>query len=216
MNKIFKKFFVLSLSFTLVLVNLCSISIPANDKVNETYEDEYCRINQTNNVVTIYEKSTKKEIQMTIENENEAILKYSSGKVKRLHRDKKYNICLENKVVLKPSVKVEKEKTSSTMSSLAKSGSWHYYQTIYYDTKTKGDIENIAYSIFSFCPYIGPVVAIAGIVKTAKNLGAKTLYVKVKQYYYTGYSKYKYENYFYSNKSRTKLIKHTTTYQKMW
>lgn len=77
-------------------------------------------------------------------------------------------------------------------------------------------MESIALGLFSFMPYVGSVVGLIAIIKTAKNMGAPVLYVKVKEYYYTGYSKYKYENYFYANKKRTKLIKHTTTIKRMW
>jgi hypothetical protein len=214
MKVIIKKIFAISLAMSFVFSTAFSAKVHANENVGERFEDDNYKISQKENIVTIYDKLTKKEIVMTIKNENEAVLKYSNGDVKEVTRENNI-IYLDDKVTVKPQLKQYSiQGKSNNLSKAART--WHYYQTIYYNTKTKGDIESIALGIFSFCPYVGKIIGIVAIIKTARNMGAKTMYVKVKQYYYTGYSKYKYENYFYANKSRTKLIKHTTTYKKMW
>ncbi len=46
--------------------------------------------------------------------------------------------------------------------------------------------------------------------------GAKTLYVRVKQYRTSGYQFYKYDSYYYANASLTKLVKKTSQTKRMW
>ena len=65
-------------------------------------------------------------------------------------------------------------------------------------------------------PYVGWIGTIAGIIESARNIGAPVLYVKVDHYHTFNYSWYKYENYFYTKSNYTGLIKHTTEYKKMF
>lgn len=91
-----------------------------------------------------------------------------------------------------------------------------YVQTYKYNTKTQGDLKSLALSILSFMPIVGPIYGVIGVIETARGLGAKTLYVKVKQYRTAGYQFYKYNTYYYTNKKMTKLIKKTSKEKRMW
>lgn len=53
----------------------------------------------------------------------------------------------------------------------------------------------------------GPIFGIVAIIDATRSMRAKTLYVRVKQYRTSGYQFYKYDSYYYTNASLTKLVK---------
>lgn len=93
---------------------------------------------------------------------------------------------------------------------------WIYLDTLYYDTKTQGDIQSLVIGMLSFLPYVGPVFAIASMISVFQSLGHPTMYVKTLRYYASGYRFYKYDSYFYSNPERTNLINTTSEIKQMW
>lgn len=214
-KNLLKKVFIMGLALSLIFVEFFGIKVSANEQT-ETYEDETYRVIQQGNVITFWNKKTEERATMIIKNEDKAELILPSGQKKKLSRDQDNNVYLENRLTVKSPVKTEEIASKASVMNTKSSGKWHYLQTTYYNTKTKGDMESIALGLFSFMPFVGKLVGLIAIIKTARNMGAPVLYVKVKEYYYTGYSKYKYKSYFYANKKRTKLIKQTTTIKRMW
>lgn len=91
-----------------------------------------------------------------------------------------------------------------------------YLDTLYYDTKTRGDLQSLAFTFLSFIPYVGSVFTIAGIINTFQSLGHPTMYVKVNRYYAKGYQFYKYDSFFYSDPGRTNLVDRLTEIKQMW
>lgn len=211
MKNIIKKIIITTTLFLLTCISFTS-SINASQIIDQ-YEDEDYKIVQTEKTITILDKKTQEKAIISFSNQNKATLTLPNGEEKSITRDNDGNVYLNNKLTVNsPLVTRENRITSRT----AGDGKYHYFQTTYYDTKTQGDLQAIALKLFSLMPYVGWIGEIAGIIQAAKNIGASTLYVKVDHYYITGYSRYKYENYFYSDSKRTKLIKHTTEYKQMW
>lgn len=213
MRKFLKQSLTIAIMFSIIITNIF-VSITSANENFESYEDELYNIMKVDNVITIMEKKTGKEVKLIIDNDDKGELVLPSGEKKQIIRNDKNDICLDKKIVMKSSVQYEVLKQANSKAKSKKK--WNYLRTYYYNTKTKGDLESIALGLFSLMPYVGTVATIAAIITTARNMGAPILYVKVKEYYYTGYSKYKYENYFYADKKRKKLIKHTTEIKYMW
>lgn len=77
-------------------------------------------------------------------------------------------------------------------------------------------MRSLALGILSFMPITGPIFGIVATIDAARSMGAKTLYVRVKQYRTSGYQFYKYDSYYYANASLTKLVKKTSQTKRMW
>ena len=207
LKKILTAFTTLSILCTASLGN-----IHATENV-PSFEDDMYRIIEANNTVSILDKRTGEEIRMVLHDDNNATLITSSGEEKVITRDTKGNVYLDNELAVESPLTIDETRNGSIA---LRGGKYHYFQTTYYDTKTQGDLQSLALALFGFMPYVGTLVSIISIIQSARNIGAETLYVKVDHYYIDGYSMYKYENYFYTNKERTKLLKHTTEYKRMW
>lgn len=197
------------------------------------YEDEDFKITQTENERVVLDKKTLKNVTLTFTDSTHStgIYKDAEGNIKKYSKDNSGNVYLDDECVLKVTKSIEPEEKNKNFRSYAsprsytnsnyfigKNGYKYYYVTTYtYNTKTTGDATSIALGILSFIPYVGPTIfGVAGIIETARNFGAPTLYVKQKVYCTSDYSNYAYRNYFYSDSNHSKLIESNTVYKKMW
>lgn len=170
----------------------------------QEFDGDYFYLVQEGNKVTMTDKESGETVFIEIEDINNAILTLEDGTITDYQREAP---------ILKPTTRmgvpipdyIDPSKFSYT-----------YFQTTYTDTKTQGDIESIALGLLSFMPYFGGIFGIIGIIETARNLGAKTIWIKTKEYYAQGYMYYKYHSYFYTNSKYKNHFKDTINYVKMW
>ncbi|WP_415336098.1 hypothetical protein [Clostridium perfringens] len=218
---------------TTYAANLNNIQKSQSYKTGVIYEDKDFKITQTENERIVLDKKTSKNTILTFTDSthSKGTYKDAEGNIKKYSKDENGNVYLDGECVLEVTQSIESEGKNKNFRSFARSRSYtnpnyfvgkngykYYYVTTYtYNTKTAGEATSIALGILSFIPYVGPTLfGVAGIIETARNLGAPTLYVKQKVYCTSDYSNYAYKNYFYSDANHSNLIDSNTVYKKMW
>lgn len=168
------------------------------------YDGDYFYLVQEGNKVTMTDKESGETVFIEIKDINNATLTLEDGTTTEYQRE---NLIL--RPVSRMGVPIPDYIDPSKFD-------YTYFQTTYTDTKTQGDIESIALGLLSFMPYFGGIFGIIGIIETARNLGAKTIWIKTKEYYAEGYMYYKYHSYFYTNSKYKNHFKDKINYVKMW
>lgn len=204
-----------------------------NDYSFETgvlYEDNDFKITQTENDRTVLDKKTSKTTVLTFTDSTHTRGTYKDidGTIKKYSTDDNGNIYLDDSCFIEVhhSNKIVKDNSIMSLASYGytnprsftgKDGFKYYYVTQNtYNTTTAGNAASIAMGILSFVPYVGTIFGVAGIVETARNLNATTLYVVQDEYCTSDYSHYAYKNYFYSDAKHKDLIDSNVEYKKMF
>ena len=206
--------FILSVLVMGIIAPITLVNAETASTLNEYAIDNIKILEDDKGNLLLSDNVTGEKVALSINNDDSASLKMNDGEIKEVSRDEVGNIYVDNKLEIPSPV----GSVDSTIPSIQKraASKWIYFQTTYYDTTTQGNLQSIALGLFSLMPYVGTVATIAGIIQTARNLNAPTLYVKVNQYHTKGYQFYKYDSFFYSNKARTKLVKRVTKEKRMW
>lgn len=194
----------------------------ATTQGQEIYDGQYYHIEQVGDSIMIKDKSTGETATMEMISDDLAIFTNDNGESSTLTRGESGEVYLNNEIVQDPIIDMTSNQLDNAVEDkdnnlpVLRSGTYHYFQTTYSNTHTDGTIQSIALGIFSFMPYVGWIATIAGVVEAFKSLGQPIMYTKTDHYYIDGYSKYKYITKYYSNSSRTKLVRTTTLYKSMW
>lgn len=223
MKKITKIF-----TFLILMLTINSACFPAVVTfANEIQEDKrYEAVKNSNTSVTLIDIEKRESVTIDILDNNNAIYTDVDGNKNEVYIDGEGNVYLNG--VLEATrddvnVRVVREEeytpNSSTFRMSRSAGEnlqYTYLDTLYYDTKTQGDIQGLALSLLSFVPYVGPVFAITGIFNSFQSLGHPVMYVKIHRFYAKGYQFYRYDSYFYSDPARKNLVTRRTEYKQMW
>ncbi|WP_394404780.1 hypothetical protein [Streptococcus sp. 20-1249] len=222
MKKIMKVFTSLLLALLVNLAISPSLVVLADEQYN--LNSSYEVVQNSDYSVTLIDKVKGESVTIDVVDNHNAIYTDNSGIRNKVYIDDIGNVYLNG--ILKVSrddfnSRVVKEDTPVSdgpvrMMRSAANLKYTYLDTLYYDTKTQGDIQGLALSLLSFVPYVGPVFAIAGIINTFKSLGHPTMYVKINRYYAGGNQFYRYDSFFYSDPGRTNLVTKRTEYKQMW
>lgn len=192
------------------------------------YEDDTFKVTQTDTERTVLNKKLLINVvlKFTDSTHSKGIYKDADGNIKKYSRDARGNVYLDDVCIVEVTNSVEKvakykngilSRYTNSNHFTGRDGFTYYYVTQYtYNTKTTGDAESITLGILSFIPYVGPIFGVAGIIETARNFGASTLYIVENVYCTSDYSHYAYKNYFYSDANHSKLADSNITYKKMW
>jgi len=216
------KFF--TLLFTVLIINLAfspAVVVLANETESNNHYDI---IQNSDTSLTLLDNETDKSVTIDIIDSNNAIYTDVNGNRNELYIDNDGNVYLNgileatrndlNIRVVKDESLVNNE--NAGLRRACENLNYTYLDTLYYDTKTQGDIQSVAFTLLSFIPYIGPIYTVAGIINTFQSLGYPTMYVKVNRYYAKGYQFYKYDSFFYSDPARTNLVRRHTEIKQMW
>ncbi|MBC1520742.1 hypothetical protein HB912_03650 [Listeria aquatica] len=186
-------------------------TVASANEVNNVYDGETLTAIKNGNKLLIEDKKTGETVTIELENNSNGKIIQEDGTVEEFKRNADGDIYVDGQLEVAAEENRDKELNPTTRAS-----KWIYVQTYKYNTTTRGNMRSLALGILSFMPYVGPIYGVIGIIDAARSLGAKTLYVRVKQYRTKGYQFYKYDSYFYSNAKLTKLIKKTSKTKKMW
>ncbi|MBC1340370.1 hypothetical protein HB802_03635 [Listeria welshimeri] len=183
----------------------------------ESYDGENFLATQTGNTLVIQDKKTGETVTIDMDDEENGIITSDDGTTENIHRDEEGNVYVNNELEVEaPPIDINEGNDITPQPQLLKASKWIYVQTTKYNTTTQGNMRSLALGILSFMPITGPIFGIVAIIDTARSMGAKTLYVRVKQYRTSGYQFYKYDSYYYANASLTKLVKKTSQTKRMW
>ncbi|EUJ20652.1 hypothetical protein PGRAN_14597 [Listeria grandensis FSL F6-0971] len=212
-----KKFIIVLTSVMLFSISIMPLSTYATegDVSTETYYNgENFTATKDGNTLVIQDKQTSETVTLEMKDDENGVMTSETGETEHVHRDEEGNVYVNNK--LEVAAEADLEDTIDTPKLLLRATKWIYVQTTKYNTSTQGNMRSIALGILSFMPIKGPIFGIVGIIDAARSMGAKTLYVRVKQYRTSGYQFYKYDSYFYANASLTKLVKKISETKRMW
>lgn len=191
----------------------------AEEIISEEYKNfdgEYLKFTEENGIVTILDKETGEQIELEFQDENQAVLTDSNGETQELVRDPEGNVFVDGELETEAPIVESNPYENSNNISLFAASKWIYYQTVYTTSQTQGNLKSLALTLFGAVPYVGYISAIYAAIDAARSVGAPMLYIKVKQYHTKGYQFYRYENFFYTNSARTKLVKTVIHEKRMW
>ncbi|HBI5898503.1 TPA: hypothetical protein K8D85_002021 [Listeria monocytogenes] len=202
---------------SLSVLPLATYASETENTPTESYDGENFIATQTGNTLVIEDKKTGETVKIEMNDEENGVITSDDGTIKNVHRDEEGNVYVDNELELEaPPLDIEDGINIATQPRLLKASKWIYVQTTKYNTTTQGNMRSLALGILSFMPITGPIFGIVAIIDAARSMGAKTLYVRVKQYRTSGYQFYKYDSYYYANASLTKLVKKTSQTKRMW
>ncbi|EMG27880.1 hypothetical protein X560_0782 [Listeria fleischmannii 1991] len=205
-----KKYISFLIITTLVFLTLTPFSAKAEE--DEIYDGESLKLIQRDNRIILEDKSTGEIVTLEMDDESNGSLTLENGEIEDIHIDNEGNVYADGELEIEADV----EQDDNATPTLLRASKWIYVQTYKYNTTTQGNLRSIALGICSFMPIVGPIYGIVGIIDAARSMGAKTLYVRVKQYRTSGYQFYKYDSYYYTDSKLTKLIKKTSKTKQMW
>lgn len=187
-------------------------------ETDQNFDGEYLKVTEENGILTILDKETGEQIELDIQNEDQAVITDSNGETQELNRDSKGNVYVDGKLEVETPISTEGtyDEVGIENPKARAASKWIYFQTTYTTSQTKGNLQNLALGLFTLMPYVGLIGTFYGIIDAARNIGAPMLYIKVKQYHTKGYQFYRYESFFYSNSARTKLVKKLVNEKRMW
>lgn len=217
-----KKIIIVLASVMLMSLSILPLATNASETENsstESYNGENFIATQTGNTLVIQDKKTGETVTIEMNDEENGVITSDDGTAESVHRDDDGNVYVDNKLEVEaPSANIDMGADIPPKSQLLKASKskWIYVQTTKYNTTTQGNMRSLALGILSFMPITGPIFGVVAIIDAARSMGAKTLYVRVKQYRTSGYQFYKYDSYYYANASLTKLVKKTSQTKRMW